>query len=256
MRAADILILLGSHEQLGVSDIARSLGISKGVVHRILHSLLTRDLVSIDELTHRYQLGPAGVAIGAHALRQSRLRTIAGPVLRQLQAQSGETSALTMIVGFQKVHIDQVPSTQPVLMNVIVGSYKPLYRGASGCAILAFATADIRHRVFAEIARVHPEERPPSEAQLRRDIERTVREGVAVSRSRPLVGTSAVAAPILGMDGNSIGALTLCAPVERLDARRLVSFAALVSKAAAHVSAHLNGGQPALRADAGDARTG
>src|SRR3712207_9201633 len=65
-RVADILLTFaGTGGSLGVSEISRRLGLSKAVVYRILRSLVSRRLLSVDEAGGgRYRLGPAAAKIG------------------------------------------------------------------------------------------------------------------------------------------------------------------------------------------------
>ncbi len=49
-RVADVLLTFaGTGGSLGVSEISRRLGLSKAVVYRILRSLVSRRLLSVDE---------------------------------------------------------------------------------------------------------------------------------------------------------------------------------------------------------------
>src|ERR687894_1530688 len=91
-RVADVLLTFaGTGGSLGVSEISRRLGLSKAVVYRILRSLVSRRLLSVDEAGGgRYRLGPAAATLGARALRDLDLRDLdlrenALPVLRRLQ---------------------------------------------------------------------------------------------------------------------------------------------------------------------------
>src|SRR5690348_8526007 len=84
--AADVLMqfLEPGRHGLGVTEISRSLGISKAVVHRILQSLHDRSLVAFDEAHRSYVLGPSLLALGASALGRADLRIAALPALSHL----------------------------------------------------------------------------------------------------------------------------------------------------------------------------
>jgi IclR family acetate operon transcriptional repressor len=101
-----LLTFAGSGEQQGVSEISRRLGLSKAVVHRILRSLVSRRLVSLNEMSGGYRLGPAAATLGARALRDLNLRENALPVLRRLQQESGETATVSELVGVSRVYLD------------------------------------------------------------------------------------------------------------------------------------------------------
>ena len=59
-----LLLFLEENDCIGVSHISRELGLSKAVVHRILRSLVAKEMLIQDEATKLYQLGPVAAAIG------------------------------------------------------------------------------------------------------------------------------------------------------------------------------------------------
>ena len=108
-RVADVLLLFtDGPDSWGVSAIARELGLSKAVVHRILQTLVDRQLLAPNAHTRGYQLGAASAALGARALRESDLRRAAMPVLRRLQTLTGETTTVSALVPDGRVYLDQV----------------------------------------------------------------------------------------------------------------------------------------------------
>ena len=63
-RVADVLLdFLEGPGSLGVSALARDLGLSKAVVHRILRTLVQRGLLETDADTREYRLGPSAAAL-------------------------------------------------------------------------------------------------------------------------------------------------------------------------------------------------
>ena len=138
-RVADVLLaFLQGPRSLGVSALARELGLSKAVVHRILQTLVHRGLLTSDLTTREYHLGPAAAALGARSLRESDLRTVAMPVLRELQQATGETTTVSALVPGGRVYLDQVESTKEIKMTVEIGRRFPLHAGSSSTSMLAF----------------------------------------------------------------------------------------------------------------------
>ena len=138
-RVADVLLLFtDGPDSLGVSAIARSLGLSKTVVHRTLSSLVERRFLVSNPRTREYALGPALASLGARALRESGLRTAALPVMRRLHDITGETVTVSARVPGGRVYLDQVESTREIKMTVELGRRFPLHAGSSSTCILAF----------------------------------------------------------------------------------------------------------------------
>ena len=150
-RVADVLLLFtDGPATVGVSWIARELGLSKAVVHRILQSLAGRGLVALDPASREYRLGPAAAALGARALRESDLRTAALGLLRELRDATGETATLTTPVPGGRVYLDQVEGLHEIKMTVELGRRFPLHAGSSGKCMLAFLPEADREKLLVE----------------------------------------------------------------------------------------------------------
>mgnify|MGYP001180855211 CR=1 FL=1 len=217
-RVADVLLLFtDGPDSWGVSAIARQLGLSKAVVHRILQTLVDRRLLVADPSTRGYQLGPATAALGARALRESRLRDAAMPVLRTLQQVTGETTTVSALVPGGRVYLDQVESDREVKMTVEVGRRFPLYVGSSSTCILAFLPRDQQEAVLTGPLQSLTPRTVTDRDALESRLEEIRRVGYAHSDGERQVGAGAVAAPVFGFDGSPVGAISVCGPLARFD---------------------------------------
>jgi DNA-binding IclR family transcriptional regulator len=236
-RVADVLgLFTAGPAALGVSEIARELGLSKAVVHRILQSLASRSFVETDPQTRGYRLGPGAVALGARALRDLDLRRTARPVLRRLREVTRETTTLSAPIGGSRVYLDQYESPQEIKMTVELGRPHPLHAGASSRAILAFMPEETREIVIGMgLARLTPETIGEPE-ELRRRLAEVHSAGYATSRGERQHGAGSVAAPVFGMDGEVAGAISACGPVSRFDPATVERYVPLVCQAAAEIS--------------------
>jgi IclR family transcriptional regulator, acetate operon repressor len=109
-RAIDVLALFTRTDSrtLGVTEIAGELGLSKAAVHRILASLRGRGLISLDEASRRYALGPMALALGNAYQSRVDVREAAAGELRRLSADAQETATLSVLAGESRVYVDQV----------------------------------------------------------------------------------------------------------------------------------------------------
>ena len=231
-----MLVFATEPGSLGVSEIARRLDLSKAVVHRILRSLASRNLVAFDGGTRGYSLGPAAAAIGARALRDRQLRRLALPVLRRLQHETGETTTVSELVGTARVYLDQIPSLEEIKMTVELGRPFPLHAGASSKAILAFAQFELRRLVLAGPLVALTPNTITERLKLEEELLRTEQLGTAVSFGERQPGAASVAAPVCGLDGHAIGAISACGPVDRFGEEEVESLRPLVKSAAQEVS--------------------
>ncbi|GAC1358982.1 MAG: IclR family transcriptional regulator [Ktedonobacteraceae bacterium] len=239
-RTADVLLLFSTGSAaLGVSEIARRLDLSKAVVHRILRSLLSRGFFVFDETKRKYRLGPAAATLGAYALRDLDLRRLSLPLLRRLQQETDETSVVSALVGTSFAFLDQVPSLQEIKMTVEVGRLFPLNAGASGKAILAFVPPDLWQRFFSEPLPAFTHQTKVLDTDLKADLEHIASAGVVVSFGERQPGAGSVAAPLFGVDGDAVGAICVCGPLDRFNSERVEYFIPLVKNAAHTLSLQL-----------------
>jgi DNA-binding IclR family transcriptional regulator len=229
-------MLASGPSRLGVSEIARELEISKAVVHRILQSLVDRHLVAIDPASSTYGLGPAAAALGARALRDLDLRRIATPVLRRLQATTGETMTISALIGTSRVYLDQIVSLQQIRMEVELGRPFPLHAGASSKAILAAAPPDLRRHVLEAPLAALTSRTVVDAGRLRAELEAIRETGTAVSRGERQEGAGSVAAAVFGLDGSVVGAISVCGPITRFDDAAIARYQPLVKAAADEIS--------------------
>ncbi len=246
-RVADVLLLFtDGPSPIGVSEVARRLGLSKAVVHRILRTLVDRRLLATDPLTRGYQLGSAAAAIGARGLRESELRRVALPFLRRLQAATGETTTLSAPVAAGRVYLAQVESLNEIKMTVELGRRFPLHAGSSSRAILAFMAAEEQQEVLdSELAALTGATIIDPQG-LRASLDEVRRSGVAQSGGERQPGAGSVAAPLFGVGGAVVGAISVCGPVSRMTAQRCAELVPQVCEVADRISVELGwrGGLP------------
>jgi DNA-binding IclR family transcriptional regulator len=241
----DVLLYFGRSGQpdLGVTEIATALGLTKAAVHRILTALRSRDLITLDVGTRRYALGHAAVALGRAYLARTDVRAMAAPELKGLSDQLGETATLSLRRGDTRLYVDQVVPDQELRMEVTLGIPFPLHAGASSKAFLAFLQPDeldeylARHRLISMT-----EQTITDKAKLRREVGAIRKRGYATSQGERQPGSASLAAPIFDRDGHVVAVLSVTGPAYRFPMDEEEA-ADLLTGAATRISAQL-GYQP------------
>lgn len=239
-RVADVLLGVAEREgQVGISALARDLGLSKAVVYRILQSLVSRGLVEFDLATREYALGPSAAVLGARSLRQLDLRDAARDELLRLRDLTGETTTLSLLAVDRRTYVDQYESAQEIKMTVELGRLHPLYAGASSRAILAFLPEAERDRVVGGSLNRLTDETILDAGELRRRLDEIRQTGFASSRGERQSGAGSVAAPVFRSDGRVTGSISVCGPLARFDQEVVARYAPAVVTAAAAISRRL-----------------
>ena len=238
-RAGSVLFCLArSGGPRGVTAIASDLGISKAVVHRILMSLLQRDLVTLDAGTRRYALGPAVLELAAAYRSQLDVRVLALETMRDLVGATQETATLSVLHNDRRVYVDQVTPNREVRMTVEVGASFPLHAGASSKAFLAWFPDGRRRDYLESPLEAMTDATIVDPKDLRRELSRIREQGFAVSFGERQAGAGSVAAPLLDEHLSPVAVLSVCGPLQRFRTE-IAGVAAEVVKATRALSRRL-----------------
>lgn len=177
---------------LSLIELAERTQQYKSTVLRLLASLEHARLVQ-RTVDGRYALGPEVARLQQVYAASFSLEAVVMPALRDLVAQTRESAAFHVRQGHQRLCLYRVDSPHIVRDHIKAGDLLPLDRGAGGRVLLAFSG-----------------ERGAPYAQIRRD------QVVIVVGDR-VPELSGISAPVFGVVGELVGAITLTMPTERLD---------------------------------------
>lgn len=225
-------------------ELGEALDLAPTTTHRLVGALECEGLVSRDEDTNAYRLGPAAVALGARALRTYDLRAAARSALELLAHESGETSTLEVLDDAGRMLIlDEVPGRHLVAVAQEVGTVWPVHATATGRALLSrlprervLAVLDERLEAFTESTIVDRDE-------LLEELERVRAAGYAVNFEELAEGVGAVAAAVMGPRGDALASISIGGPLTRITRSRLEDLGERVAEEAARVSASLGYGE-------------
>jgi DNA-binding IclR family transcriptional regulator len=237
-RALAVLgVLADASQPIGVTEIARRVGLPKSVVHYHVSALVRNRYVEARP-DRRYGLGTAALRLGRGTASNLDLRARALPHMRALHHDTWETVTLSVLVGRERVFVDQLVSPQEISLMVELGRPLPLHAGAPGRVILAFLPEDAREAVLAQPLERLTAATVVEPSGLRALLESVRQTGVAVSRGERQQGVASVAAPVF--DGHGVaGAVCVCGPEYRFDEARLERYGPLLQAASSSLSREL-----------------
>jgi DNA-binding IclR family transcriptional regulator len=229
--------LAHAEEPIGVTEVARGIGIPKATAHRLLATLHGADAVAYDPSSQRYSLGPSIVRYGLLGLRRMELHRVARPQLERMQQETGETAVLAGRQGSTKVFLDQVESGHDLRQTVVLGERRHLFHGSAGLAMLAFLDSDEREKYLAggPFPRIS-DSTITDPKQLRVELDTTRQRGFALTRGER---STSMAAPVFGHTQVVVGAMMICGPSFRFSADKITRFSKAVRRAGDEVSTAL-----------------
>lgn len=216
LKALALLDLLEQEEPLGLTELARRLGVPKPTAYRLLNSLVETGLV---RRTAPGQNGASGYGLGFRLLElggvlaeRIDLRLLALPTMRALRDQTGDTVHLAIRDGVEAVYIEKVDSQAPIRLYTRVGRRLPLHVGACPRTLLAYAEPELVQQVLAGPLHPFTEATITRPVELRRALEITRRQGYTVGYGEAMPGTYAVAAPIYDYQGRVTAVVSVGGP--------------------------------------------
>ena len=224
-KALDVLFHLhGAGSAQGLGEIARALGLAKSSCHRLLASLVGRQVVEQDE-AGRYRPGLALLALGLGAQRREPVVDLARDCLEAEAAELGETVFLVAERRGQLRVLDKCEGNGFLRAAPGIGDVVPADVTAAGKLYRAYREGGDRE--------LDPD--PENEGILRR--------GYAVNRDAWIDGLSVLGVPIQQRtsDGRSrlAAVLALAAASPRFDAIGEARIAEQLLAAAAEVAGRL-----------------
>jgi len=216
-RAADVLLLFtqSAEPNLGVTEIAKVLGMSKAAVHRILASLRSRGFIDLIEESRRYTLGTSSLSLGLTCLAHLDIHALAGPELKNLARLTNETATLSIRSGYERFYIDQVTPNREIVMSVAMGVRHPLHAGSSSKAFLAWLPEEETTFYLKRKLKQVTSRTVVDPVKLLSEVRSIRVKGYTQSMGERQSGSASVAAPIFDRTGAPIPVISICGPSER-----------------------------------------
>ncbi|MEA2581026.1 MAG: hypothetical protein QOE83_1918 [Actinomycetota bacterium] len=232
--------LAGVPEGVGVTDVARQLGVHKTTASRLLGTLALTGVIERDAATRRYRLGARLVSLAGAAMARLPVVSQARPELEHLAAVATETANLAILDGRHVVYVDQVVPPQAVVMASWVGRRSPAHASSSGKVLLAFGEEAVREAALsAPLEQLTPLTITDPQ-RLRTLLEDTRRRGYASGVGELEDGLVTVAAPVM-VDQRAVGAVSLSGPSFRIPPRDQPHLGRLLIDAAAAIARRMSG---------------
>jgi DNA-binding IclR family transcriptional regulator len=225
--------------ELGVSELARKIGVAKSTVHRLARTLIADGMLEQNPENEKYRLGLALFGLGALVRRRMNLSSEARQDLFALRNATGETVQLAILDGADIMFVYNLESTQAIRVNSDIGVRKPAFCTASGRAILAWQPDEALSVVLAAGLAQRTQKTEVDPQRLRRVLQEVRQRGFAIEDEESEAGMRAIAAPVRGPGGVVVGSVAVAGPVQRLTKETLSRFAAQVIRTAEAISARL-----------------
>jgi IclR family acetate operon transcriptional repressor len=218
---------IARRQAVGVSELARLLHADKSAVQRAIMTLADAGWIRTSAGSGgKWQLTAHILALAHMGHMSNDLRRRAREALELLRDESGETVLLVVPDIRRFVVIDALESKQLLRTVPNIGLDVPVRQSATSRAVLPYMSRERQ----VEMLGAAPD------AGLLAEFATTLKRGYSVSDGDVVAGSTAIAAPILELDGRPAGAVVVSGPSERLTNRRQRTVGTMVVKTARNLS--------------------
>jgi DNA-binding IclR family transcriptional regulator len=223
--------------ELGVVELAKLTGLSKGTVHRLLSALEDHRLIEQDPMSKRYRLGLRLFELGSRAVARVDVAERAMPYLNELVRETGDTANLGVLDRGMVLYIAKVEGWHSLRMPSQVGKRLQAHCTGLGKALLA-------HRPDGEVEQIarepgllrHTPDTIVDLDALREELRLTRARGYAVDDEELEHGIRCVGAPVRDFTGEVVAAISISGPSTRITSESVPELAKRIRASAVAIS--------------------
>ncbi|QTX33312.1 IclR family transcriptional regulator [Aminithiophilus ramosus] len=141
-------LLCSAEETMTLREIESRIAVPRSTLHRLLASLEEREWVHREEGTEQFRPSVGFFLLNSRSLFYDELIRIASPEMERLVAETDKTAILSVLEGLEGRCIHAVDPAMALKFVAHRGMAVPVYAGATGKVLLAFASPALRKRIF------------------------------------------------------------------------------------------------------------
>ena len=234
-RGLRILEILGaSQDSVGVTELAKEIGVDKSSVSRLVQTLVKYRFAERDSKTRRYRLGSKIRDLSQQMQRDTQLSEQAKPFLHELVDKTGENAHLAIYAQQGALVIADMQSPAPLRVVSGVGRLIPLHCTAVGKCLLAFSDIPMPDHL-PQLTRFTI----TKHNELKQHLQEVRRAGIAIDDEEHLYGVRCLAAPVYNHSGQAIASIGISGPTVRVTPQMLPQLSQIVIEIAGELSVEL-----------------
>ena len=217
--AARVLREFGKHStQLGVTQLARRVGVGKSTAHRIIWTLVEEGLLEKVEETGLFRLTPTMRSLGASAETAQRLHEAATMPLDRLRGKTSGTLHVGILDGLDVLYVERREGPGAIPVFRAVGSRNAAHVTSSGKVLLAFLPVEQQQQLVRSMRLTPKTPRTiTSTAAFLKELAQVRRQGYAENRGESQPGMCSIAAPVRDPLGRVVASVSVAEYVEDVE---------------------------------------
>ncbi|MDD4316020.1 MAG: IclR family transcriptional regulator [Clostridia bacterium] len=209
-RIFDIIELIAaSSREMGVTEIAGSLGLAKSTVFRVLNSLLCRNYLEKNPQNDKYRLGFKFIAVAGSYMSRLDIRTASAPFIHRLTKELGVTTHIAVLRDNLAVYIEKVQPYSYSCMYSEIGKSIELYCSSLGKALLLGFSPSAYTSYLENLSAIKYTPTTLSRAELENEIEQARHTLITLDNEEHERGVFCIGTPIYDYKGQVLAAISI-----------------------------------------------
>lgn len=239
-RALLVLEALADKPGQGVTQLSKTLGMTKSIVFRLLQTLEDRGFVFRDPDHAVYSLGYRIGVLGERVGPDGSLLVAARPVMDALRDKTSENVNLVVREGLRTLVVATRAGHHSIRLFAQAGRHGPLHAGGGSLCLLAYSDLNVVNAVLANPLEAFTPYTITDREKLRHTLSRIRANGYNIALNDLDEGAFSVAAPIFGSDDTVVACISVAGPVVRFDEERREGYIRATLDAANEISSKLS----------------
>lgn len=241
-KACGVLELISDYQgNCTLKEIASKLEIPRTTALRITQTLLGAGFLALNE-EGGFTLGTSLVQIGVKALDNLDIRSFARPILKELTADTGESSHLAILNGDKAMLVEVMDNPYPVRIASRPGTLVDIHCSSTGKVFLAFCIPEPGTFCKTLELSAHTKNTDANVKSVLATIEQTRKKGYALDNEEYVLGARCIAAPIKNAFGKTIAAVGITASTSTFTKSKIPAMAKRTIAAASEISLNMGFG--------------
>jgi IclR family transcriptional regulator, KDG regulon repressor len=228
---------------MGVTELAHQLGVTKATIFRHLKTLLDRGYVAKTASTSRYRLGIKSHLLGRMASASIDLLSASETAMQDLRDKTGETAVLSAVEAKVVRVVTTIKGKSPFEIGVRSGSDLTFHASAQGKVALAF-NQELAGKMSRRMLTALTDRTITDWSQLQRELAVIRNRGWATAPEQVVLGLNAVAAPIFDELGQCVATVAVVGSIQFIHKNPGAQQTGMVVRAAARISQNLGYSPP------------
>jgi IclR family KDG regulon transcriptional repressor len=231
-----------SEPELGVSDIARRLGISKSSTYDIINTFVQMGYMEQNQISQKYSLSVKMLLFSSSVNQHIGYYRVVYDIMDDLAERVNnivyfsiphDTDILYLYSSFPKAQRQKFP------YRPVTGEICPMYCSSMGKAMLAFSDNNLMERLTMKELKKFTDTTITDFEKLEKEIALVKARGYAFDAGEHQYGVGAVGVPILNKHGKLIAAMSICGTLATFTEENIKLFADLLAEVAFQIQIRL-----------------